>query len=223
MSLSHVPLSVKTPCLFGSGRRSVASMNMKKIGTLSAVVALSFGLAACSSDEAEQTIGDAQTAVSEAADDAASAMDDAMNDDGATDTTDTAAGDRSADGAQSAREAALSVVSEAGGSDGVVVSQDWDDDGYWEIDVVADNTKHELKVKGTEVIDHETDDVDDADRAAASASVSIDDAIATALESTPGQLDDAEFDDGRWEIEIDTTSDSDVEVYVDAETGDILK
>ena len=48
--------------------RSVVGMNIKKLGSLSAAVALSFGLAACSSDDAEDTVDDAQTVASEAAD-----------------------------------------------------------------------------------------------------------------------------------------------------------
>ena len=68
----------------------------------------------------------------------------------------------------------------------MVVSQDWDDDGHWEIDIVAGTTLHEIKVRGDEVIERETDDVDDSDSAAASAAVTIDDAISTALESVDG-------------------------------------
>lgn len=205
--------------------RSVVGMNIKKLGSLSAAVALSFGLAACSSDDAEDTVDDAQTVASEAADEASSAIDEATSDDSTTDsgTTDGAAGssDRGIDGAQSARDAALSVVAEAGDTDGVVVSQDWDDDGHWEIDIVAGSTLHEIKVKGDQVIERETDDVDDADTAAASAAVTIDDAIATALESTPGDLDEASYEDGRWEIDIDTSTTNDVEVHVDANTGEV--
>lgn len=205
-------------------------MNLKKFGSLSATVALSLGLAACSSDDVENTVNDAQTAASEVADEASDAVDDAM-DDGATDGTtesttsadDGAAGasDRGVDGAQAARDTALSVVAEAGDTDGVVVSQDWDDDGHWDIDIVAGSTLHEIKVKGDQVIERETDDVDDADTAAASAAVTIDDAIATALESTPGDLDEASYEDGRWEIDIDTSTTNDVEVHVDANTGEV--
>ena len=205
--------------------RSVVGMNIKKLGSLSAAVALSFGLAACSSDDAEDTVDDAQTVASEAADEASSAIDEATSDDSTTDsgTTDGAAGasDRGVDGAQAARDTALSVVAEAGDTDGVVVSQDWDDDGHWDIDIVAGSTLHEIKVKGDQVIERETDDVDDADSAAASAAVTIDDAIATALESTPGDLDEASYEDGRWEIDIDTSTTNDVEVHVDANTGEV--
>lgn len=193
-------------------------MSIKKFTAMSAAAALSFGLAACSSDEVEDTASDAQTAVSEAADDASSAISDddtAGSGDGAAATP-----SRGVDGAKAARDAALDVVAEAGDTGGVVVSQDWED-GVWEIDVVAGTTLHELKVKDDQVIERETDDVDADDTAAASASVSIDDAIVTALESTPGELDEASYDDGRWEIEIDTVSD-DVNVYVDAETGEIV-
>lgn len=203
-------------------------MSITKFGSLTAAFALALGLAACSSEEAEQNVEDAQTAVSETVDDASSAIDDAPSDDttdsgsgGATDGGSVSATDRSVEGAKAAREVALSVVAEAGDTDGVVVSQDWDDDGYWQIDVVAGNTKHELDVRGDQVTERETDDVDDADTAAASAPVTIDEAIETALKAQPGELDDASYSDGRWEVEIDTATEDDVEVHVDATTGEI--
>lgn len=146
------------------------------------------------------------------------------DDDGADETSEAAqtgaAG--SLEDAADARNQALELVNNETGGQGVVIDQERDDDGKWEIDVLVDNTVHDVEIRDGQAKLDGTDDADDDDRAAAAAKVTIDDAIKAALEHTPGTLKDASWDDddhGRWEIDVRRDDNKDVELYVDANTG----
>lgn len=105
---------------------------------------------------------------------------------------------------------------------------DEDDDRAWEIDVLLpDGTTAEVKVdaEGRTVLSTEKDD-DNPDHPLPSTTLL--DGINAALAHTPGVLDDAELDDDNdlivWKVEIDQSANGDdVEVYVDAETLEIIK
>ncbi len=117
--------------------------------------------------------------------------------------------------------------SEAGGS--AYELDDQDDDGTWQVDVAVDDRSVEVTVSadGTQVVGTEDDDLDDDDRQAlAAATITLADAITTALAEVPGTLDDAEIDadDGTvaWQVTVDVTPDV-ADVYVDVATGAVLR
>lgn len=107
------------------------------------------------------------------------------------------------------------------------VELDWDD-GKWKVTVVAGNqeTEFEIDADGKNVINREDDD-DDSDDAeyVKQVKISIIDASEIALDEVPGEFDSADLDeeDGNvvWKIEIDDPND--VEVYVSAVDGKIIK
>ncbi len=101
-----------------------------------------------------------------------------------------------------------------------------DDDGGYNVDVSDGATVTEVKVVNGSATVAETDDLDDERAELAAAAVSLQDAVATALAANPGTVTDVELDDDdnstvvRWEIEIDLESGGEIEVYVDAATGE---
>lgn len=101
----------------------------------------------------------------------------------------------------------------------------------WDIDVVADGAVTEVRVneQGTEVTRTRADGRIDADDRVLleRATVAMTDGIATAAGQVTGTLLEAEIDRHRltsvvWSVQFATGSD-DVEVYVDAVTGEVLK
>lgn len=113
--------------------------------------------------------------------------------------------------------------------EGVITAIDRDDDdNYYEIDVVDGEELVELEVdEAGDVVEDERDDGDDDDiQYAAEATVTVEEAITTALDGRENQtVDDVELeeDDGtlRWEIDLDDEQGEDAdEVHVDARTGD---
>lgn len=209
---------------------------MKKTLTVTALAIM--GLVACSGstepttpDAAPTTVVETQSVTaapaessssSEAVSPSATASEQASGTESATATdspTDAPVGGvpGSLEDAIAAHDAALGVV------DGVVIEQDLDDDKRsWEVDVLAGDTVHEVKVAisdGTAQIT-ETDEADDDDRAAAAAQTTLSQAMTAALEHTSGTLDDISWDDNHWEVEVDVDGD-DVELMVDSRTGQV--
>jgi uncharacterized membrane protein YkoI len=95
------------------------------------------------------------------------------------------------------------------------------EDTSTDVDVAVGDRSVEVTVSadGTEVVGTEEDELDADDRQAlAEATVTLADAIATAVVQVPGTLDDAALDeDGGtvvWEVTVIETGD-DVEVFVD--------
>ena len=108
---------------------------------------------------------------------------------------------------------------------------EFNDNGTYDIDVTDGTMVQEMVVDMDVVILTETDDLDDDDRAELdAASVTKQEAIATALADTPGTVNDAELDDEdgsvdvRWEIDIlPAAGGGEVEIHVDAATGQIVR
>lgn len=104
---------------------------------------------------------------------------------------------------------------------------DEDGDNVWEIDVLLpDGGGMEIDVDRANysIVDTDTDDPDVRELP----STTLLEAISAAMAHTPGVLDDAELDteDGRvvWQVELDKTADGDdIELYLDAETLDVVK
>lgn len=218
------------------------TFNLKRFSTVSAAVALAAGsLAACGGNEpaieeapnSEQTATtDESTSGDDNTDDADDATDDGANDDDATDNgttdgdqTDGATGGTfapNADSASEGRDAALAAVDGEHGSGGVVIAQDWDNRiTGWDVDVLLNDRVYEVDVNADGAAIQEDDDVDDDDRTAADVPVTIGDAIDAALENTQGDIDDVNFDDGVWEVEL-LSDGSEIIVYVDSQSGEVL-
>lgn len=219
------------------------TFNLKRFSTVSAAVALAAGsLAACGGNEpaieeapnSEQTATtDETTSGDDNTDDADDATDDGANDDDATDigTTDDDANDNdatdgtfapNADSASEGRDAALAAVDAEHGSGGVVIAQDWDNRiTGWDVDVLLNDRVYEVDVNADGAAIQEDDDVDDDDRTAADVPVTIGDAIDAALENTQGDIDDVNFDDGVWEVEL-LSDGAEITVYVDSQSGEVL-
>lgn len=218
------------------------TFNLKRFSTVSAAVALAAGsLAACGGNEpaieeapnSEQTATtDETTSGDDNTDDADDATDDGANDDEATDIgttdgdqTDGATGGAfapNADSASEGRDAALAAVDAEHGSGGVVIAQDWDNRiTGWDVDVLLNDRVYEVDVNVDGAAIQEDDDVDDDDRTAADVPVTIGDAIDAALENTQGDIDDVNFDDGVWEVEL-LSDGAEITVYVDSQSGEVL-
>lgn len=143
-------------------------------------------------------------------------------------TTDAPRGDTAADAAaHNAAGGAAAATAEAEVS-GTAIQLDHDDQ-RWEVEVLVGDRVHDVTTDngGTAVTESDRDEAVDGDdaRRAAAATVSLVDAMKTALEATPGVIDDVELDDRNgavvWEVTIDTAENDDVDVYVDAATGAI--
>lgn len=210
---------------------------MKKIATMTLAALVTTTLAACgestetSTPEPAVTAGgtangsdapaDAASPTAPAAEDSASAAPSneaaPAKESSAPEQAPAASGPGSAEDAAAAREAALSVIQ------GIVIAQDLDDDRKtWDVDILAGDKVHDIKVTiadGT-AKEEETEDLDDDDRAAGAAQVRIEQAIEKALEDTPGVVDDVSWDDGRWEVEVEADG-KDVELTIDPATGEV--
>lgn len=170
-------------------------------------------MSACSSEGSDQNSESAATATEMSSTDASPAE---------GSTTGGVSEGRSASSAEFARTAALASLADSGSADAIVVGQDWDDDGGWSVTAVSGTQAYTVDIRDGEVKDTETQSADDSEREAAGAKVGISDAIAAALDSVPGELDEAEFADGVWVMSIDTETEDDVEVQIDAQTGGVL-
>lgn len=125
--------------------------------------------------------------------------------------------------------AAIATAEKAVGGRAIDID-DQDDDGDWEVEVLKGNVVYEVKVSGDgkTVKATERDDVDSDDlRRAAKVKVSMADAIKKALAEVPGKIDEVDLDDKNgkilWEVSIDAVDGTDRDIYVDVETGAIVK
>lgn len=107
---------------------------------------------------------------------------------------------------------------------------DEDGDQVWEVDVLAGDRKHEVKVSwdGRNVVGQEEDDPDAEDaRRLEGAGLSLGQAIERALDEVPGALDDAELDDDNdlavWKVEIDTPDADGIEVLIKVADGQVVR
>ncbi|WP_342371632.1 PepSY domain-containing protein [Propioniciclava soli] len=149
-----------------------------------------------------------------------------------TPAADSTAGATDADAHNAAATAAIETAEAQ--LDGRVVDLEWDDalatdDAHWELDVLVGDQLHELQVSGDGTAVTRTDDdpdtIDAGDVASyEAASVTITQAIETALAERPGTVTDVEFDesDVEWEVEIDGDGLTDDDIVVDARTGQIV-
>lgn len=171
-------------------------------------------MTACSSDgTAEQPPADQQveeqTAQPEQTPPAATA------DDATAATTDASASD----------DAVFAIIDavEAEYSNGFIVDVDTDDDeSDYDVEIVVGNELHELDVTadGTITVD-ETDTDDDKIAKAGEATVTVTDALKQAFEQHPNAtFDQIDLDEDngslQWEIELDDTDGSDIELKVPA-------
>jgi len=107
---------------------------------------------------------------------------------------------------------------------------DDDDESHWEVDLNVDGTEVEVRINwaGTEIINRENDDAVDADKLQKldAATLTIQDAIKAASPHAGGYVDDAELDEENgvvtWEIQFEDGP-NEWEVYVNAQTGEIIK
>lgn len=149
-------------------------------------------------------------------------------DDAAEETEDADAEDTGADTAgehpvYQAIDAALAEY-----PDGVVTEfeDNTDEDGYVEVFIYDGSTEWELEVDSEtfEIIDTEDDGIDaDDEQEAQAVEIDIAEALRTAEEESGGSPKDGELDTESgavvWEFEMD----NDVEVYVDAATGEVVR
>lgn len=103
------------------------------------------------------------------------------------------------------------------------------DSNRWEVEVLVGDRVHEVHINqsGTSITERLVDKAADTEtkRRAAAATVTLTDAVTTALDQTQGVLDDADLDDHRgavvWAVTIDTPDRPDVNVHVDATAGTV--
>lgn len=151
-----------------------------------------------------------------------------VNPPAATATADAPRGDTPADAAAHNAAGEAAVATAEAEVSGAAIQLDHDDQ-RWEVEVLVGDRVHDVTTDnaGTAVTESDRDEAVDGDdaRRAAAATVSLVDAMKTALEATPGVIDDVELDDRNdavvWEVTIDTADRDDVDVYVDAVTGEI--
>lgn len=214
---------------------------------MSAALALTLALAlsACGGDDTTDSNGvNAQETTSQAPasgtasstdddDDTSDDADDTSND--ADGTSDDAQGSAAGTGADAAGLTAAGLVAitaaeeETGGT--AYEIDDQDDDGSWEVQVRIGDAAQEVQVGADgEFLGTEDDDLDADDRDALdAATLTLAEAIETAVAEVGGQLDDAELEeeDGTyvWKVSLDGTDDGedDVDVHVDTVSGEVVK
>lgn len=210
-------------------------MTTTKHLTIALALTAALGLGACAQEDdapaggAEETTSVAQEGADDTQADDTEA-DDATSDDAAGETAGgpVAAPAPVGEGVAAAMTAIATAETEAGGI--AYEIDDQDDDGTWEVDVAVDDRSVEVTVSadGSTVEGTEEDDLDADDRAALdAASITLQEAIETAIGEVGGVLDDAELDEENgeyaWEVTVDgaDSGDDDVEVRV-AVTGEVL-
>lgn len=133
-------------------------------------------------------------------------------------------------GSLGAAEAAVSTAESA--VDGAqAYSIELEDDETWSVDVLAGTSSTEVDVSadGSEVLRSEADDdhEDEERRELDAASVTIVEALEAALGAVEGTIDSADLDEENgtvvWEIEIRTGEGKEVDVVVDAASGEIVR
>lgn len=209
--------------------------------TTAFALALALGLSACggAGESSDGVNAEEPTSPVEMTDDAAvETSDDSTSDENSTATTDddSAAGSSApaagADAGDDVTAAALAAIATAEGSAGGTAYEidDQDDDGTWEVDVAVGDRSVEvtLSADGSEVVATSDDSLDSDDAAAVDAAqVTLIEAIEAAIAEAGGVVDSASLDedDGtyRYDVELDRTDrGDDIEVLVDAVTGDVI-
>lgn len=206
---------------------------------MSAALALTLALAlsACGGDDTTDSNGvNAQETTSQApaSGTASSTDDDDDTSDDADHTSDDAQGSAAGTGADAAGLsaaglAAITVAEEETGGTAYEID-DQDDDGSWEVQVRIGDAAQEVQIGADgEFLGTEDDDLDADDRDALdAATLTLAEAIETAVAEVGGQLDDAELEteDGTyvWKVSLDGTDDGeDVDVHVDTASGEVVK
>ncbi|KUG53715.1 hypothetical protein AVL62_02815 [Serinicoccus chungangensis] len=113
---------------------------------------------------------------------------------------------------------------------GTAYEVDGDDDGTWEVDLRVDGRSVTVEVDAGGAVTRVGEDDLDAEELAAmdAAQVSLEEAVTTAVDEVGGSLDDASLEeegDPSWEVSVDRGpgSGDDVDVWVDAVTGEVLR
>ncbi|MDO5618870.1 PepSY domain-containing protein [Kocuria sp.] len=131
--------------------------------------------------------------------------------------------------ANSAQNAIENAQSQVGGE---ATEIDFDDDNEWEVTLVSDgqSTEVTLSADGGDIVKQDDPDSLDSDdqQEFDSAQISLADAITTATDQHPGNIDEAELttEDGTVAYKVDLyigADNSELTVYVDASNGDVLK
>lgn len=226
-------------------------MKLKHIVSVPLAAAASMSLAACGGDAPAEEPAPAITASGNASEEAPSPSEEQSSEPQDTSSEQAPSEDGSASEAQSpgaeetgaadltagsvedatmARTLAVQHGNEEFGSQGTVIGQDLEDRAnQWDVDVLIGETVYEIKVNtadgSTRTDDEEGADSDD--REAASATVTIAQAIDAALTEVPGGIDEVSWDDDDddrgWHVDVDTENGDDVEVHVDSESGEVLR
>jgi uncharacterized membrane protein YkoI len=135
-------------------------------------------------------------------------------------------------GGEAAAVAGAVVAAEEAVAGGQVFEIDRKDgEEGWEVKLAVGDREKEVDVSsdGSEVTPQEGDDqLDQEDREKiAQVQVSLEDAVRTALDEVDGTLDGAQLDteDGTtvWEIDVDDPDGTSVDVYVNVDTGSVVK
>lgn len=193
--------------------------------SLSVVAAAALTLSACGGGEAAPE--ESEAAASQPADTGEAVP--------TAESTESAGAGSSVDSAQSrggdledARAAVQTAEDENGGT---AHSLDYDENDLWEVTVLADGTEweYDISTDGSTIERTDEDSEDDSDdqRELDEAEVSLIEALETALEDTPGTIDDIDLDedDGtlRWDVTIHIDGSNDQqEIEVDAVSGEVL-
>lgn len=106
------------------------------------------------------------------------------------------------------------------------ISLDLNDDGSWDVEVLAGDREHEFTISadGAEILDQEESaaDSDDVERLA-QASVPLQDAITTALNESDGSFDEADLTDlagtAAWQVDLDEPDET---IHIDVASGEVL-
>ncbi len=145
-----------------------------------------------------------------------------------TATSSSAAAQNSAVPQQDLTAAGLAAIAtaEAAGEGRAYAIDDQDEDGTWEVDVLMDSgaTEYTISADGAQVVKTEPEDLDSDERAAlANATVTLTQAITTAVEAGGQPLDDADFDDESgvwaWEVSLQTR---DTDIVIDPNSGGVI-
>lgn len=207
---------------------------MKKINLrkafLAVPIATALALAGCGGGDdqgAKQTTGDEQAPAEQATEESNESVDDnsvtSLDDDDDDD-------DNEKGGPVEAANAAIDTA-EAEVKDSKAIGIEHEDDGTWQVDVLAGNKKVEVKVSADGSSVEKKDDEDDADsddkNAASQVRQTLKEAIASATRHTPGTVDEAELSsDGEvhWEVSVYPKGKTEsVELKIHHRSGDVIK
>ena len=215
---------------FLSGTVLLMKMTTRRAMIAPIALSMTIAMSACASDDETSDSGttDSTTTVGSET----TSPDDSAAGSPSTGTgSESASAPGSADATTGRTAIALTAIATAEEGTGGVAYEidDQDDDGTWEVDVRDGDASVEVKLNadGTQILEQENDDLDDDDKAGLdAASITLSEAIQTAINHVGGELDDAELeeDDGQhyWEVSVDTPENDDVEVHVSV-NGEILK